>query len=398
MPLAGQIEAEDLKSALLALEKQGLIVSSIYQLDPEATPAEAVSAVPSPQSPTEAEQAALQRQFARVLESGKQLSPALVAYARELPPGRHRRRLLHVACQLERGDDPSHEPATGPINDEWLPILSARDSSGDPIRVLTGIIDASRRAGSFRRHLASALAYPLLLLAFSLVLVSLFSWWLVPAYQEIFTGLEFNLPYATRLVLRISDVIRESRGLVILIPASVLAAIVVSFRTCPRTGCPGWIFRHLPVLSSTVRLWDVARFVRCLADMLESEVPVADALRISGRITGQPEIRQEANQLATQLDLRSTKHVAEQPLQRCLPQTATHVLRLNASPSATARMLRELFWMYDQETSKRLAWLSSLAGPVCVVLLGVLVGFYVVALSMPLFVLIRNIAPSLVPW
>ena len=103
----GHIEADDLESARLSLEEQGLIVESIQQVDVGQGQTDAIPPAPSPAHPAEAERLALRRQFGRVLETGKTLAPALSAYARELRPGRRRRRLQRIASQLEQGHDPS---------------------------------------------------------------------------------------------------------------------------------------------------------------------------------------------------------------------------------------------------------------------------------------------------
>ena len=72
------------------------------------------------------------------------------------------------------------------------------------------------------------------------------------------------------------------------------------------------------------------------------------------------------------------------PLGRSLPHTVVHALGLNANPAAAAQILRELSWMYDQQTHNRLSWISSFIEPAFIVLLGKAVGFYVVAGRYPL--------------
>lgn len=386
----GHIDADDLKSALLSLETQGLIVSSIHQFEIAEAQTDAPPVVSSPAHPPEAEQLALRRQINHVLKMGKPLVPALLAYAQELPPGR-RRRLRRIANQLEQGHDPSHELAADQIDEAWIPLLSASVSSGDPSQILSGLIDESHRAGDLRRQFASALAYPLLLLGISFGLLLLITWWITPTFQEIFADFGTELPATTELVLSISATIRKSRGLVILIPALGLVAMIMFLGIGPRSEYRDWILHRIPVFGSTVRLSDRARFTRYLADLIAAKVNVADALRISARNTGQTELRREANQLATEIDLGNANLSESLPDRRSLPHTVIHALQLQDKPEAAALILRELSLMYDQQTRNRLAWTSSLIEPVFIVFLGMAVGFYVVALFMPLISLIQNL-------
>lgn len=385
-PVEGHIDADDLQSARLSLESQGLLVSSIHQVEDDPPGAA------TPEQPAEAAQLALQRQIDRVLETGKPLAPALLAYAQELPRGKRRLRLQRLANQLEQGHDPNGELAVGQIDEEWIPLLIAGASSGDPSQIPSGIIDEFQRAGDLRGQFASALAYPIALGTVSAAIMLFITLWIIPAFGEIFDDLQLDLPAPTVLVLAISETTRSSWW-VILIPVVLFAAFF--FRA---SGVRDriirlwdWIIQCIPIFGATVRHFDRARFTRYLADLVEAEVPVADALRISGRNASQSELRREANQLATEMDSGNTDPRDLPPFFRSLPHTVVHALQLQAKPRAVALILRELSWMYDQQTRNRLAWISSLVEPAFIIGLGSAVGFYVVALFMPLVILIENL-------
>ncbi len=330
-----------------------------------------------PEQPSEAEQQALRRLIGRVLEIGNPLVPALSAYAQELPSGKRRLRLERLANQLEQGQDQ--------IDDEWIPILIAGASSGDPSQFPSGIIDELQREGDLRGRFASALAYPLVMAAASLAILLFITVWIIPIFREMFLDFELQLPALTTLAINTSQTILNF-GWVILIAVSLLGAILL-FNSRFRD----WIIQRMPVVGSTIRLSNRATFTRYLADLMAAEVPAADALRISGRNTGEIELRREANQLATQLDSSNTHLPGSPPVDWSLPRTVVHALQLEANPEATAQILRELSWMYDQQTRNRLAWISKFIEPAFVVLLGTAVGFYVVALFMPLISLIQGL-------
>ena len=362
-----------------------MLVWSIHQV-------EVAQALPSAQAPTEIGQLALRRQISHVLKMGKPLAPALLAYAQELPPGRRRRRLQRFADQLEQGYDPAHEFAAGQIDEEWIPLLIAGASSGDPSRIPSEIIDEFQRAGDYRGQFAAALAYPLLLLPALLVLLLFLTWWITPTFQELFNDFNTDLPAPTDLLLRVSDIIRDSRGLVVLIPALALALVILFFGIGPRSAFRACILHRIPILGPTVRLSEGARFTRYLADLMEADVPVADALRISGRNAGRTALRREVMQLAAAMDLSNADLRVSPPVFQSVPHTVVHALQLQTNPRAAALILRELSWMYDQQTRNRLAWISSLVEPALIVLLGTIVGFYVVALFMPLVSLVHNLS------
>ena len=384
-PVEGHIDADDLMSARLSLEDQGLTVSSLHEVDVAQAKTVTPPATPTPAQSADAEQLALQRQITRVLAMGKPLAPALRAYAQELRPGRRSVRLQCIASQLEHGD-PSQALAAGQIDEEWIPLLIAGASSGDPSQIQSGLIDEFQREGDLRGQFATAFAYPLVVFTVSLAILLFITLWITPTFQEMFADFGVDLPFATVLVLTISQPIRDFWWAILI--AGLLLAAFLSYNT----GLRNWIIQRIPIFGATVRLSDLARFTRYLAGLMDAEVPVADALRISGRNIGQTVLRRAANQLATELDSGNTDFLDSSPFYRNLPRTVVYALKLQANPRAAALILRELSWMYDRQTRNRLAWMPSLCEPVFIVLLGTAVGFYVIALFMPLVNLIQNLS------
>jgi type II secretory pathway component PulF len=399
----GHIESDDLKSALLALEQRGLEVTSIDQVDIEPRAAQEPTSPFAPTShftststfpgrPTNsadepgAEHQSLRRQIQQVLQRGKPLAPALVAYAQELPPGRQRRRLRAIAKQLAQGDV---DGMSRQMDKDLIPLLSLSASTGDPSLILNGIVNESRKSDAVRRRFASALAYPGLLLVIVLAVLSFFTWLIVPTFREIFSDFGVELPGATRMVLGFHDSVRNSHGLFLLIPACCLAAAFVLLVMGPTNSVRDRVLQWLPLLGPSAKLSAQSKFSRYMADLVQAQVPLADALRISGRNTGSSLLRKEANELARLFESGST-NLAEFPL-RNIPYTVLHACQSNAKPEAAAEVLRELSRMFEEQTNNRLSLAGNIFEPLLILGLGFGVGLHVVALMLPLVNLIQNL-------
>lgn len=383
----GLVEADDLDAAVRSLQHQGLTVALIQPVQ-DGPPG---TNQPRADSSVAAEHMALQRQFKRVLESGDRLAPALLAYSQEMPAGGRRRRLERIASQLAQGNDLSAELVAEQIDEPLLSLLCASASSNDPSHILSGIIDQSQQTGDLRRTLGEVLAYPLLLLMALLGMLALLAWWLMPAFEEMFADFGMQTPALTSVVFGISRAIRSSFGLVIILPVLVLAGVFALFCAGPRSAWKDGIIQHVPIIGPTVRLADRMRFTRYLADLLDANVDLGDALRISGRYAGQVELRQEAHRLASALD--SGGQVVEVPTGRqALPRTVIHLISGKGTSPAATPILRELSWMYEDQTRNRLAWLTSIMGPFFIILLGSVVGLIVIALFLPLISLLQALS------
>ena len=383
----GLVEAEDLDSAVRSLQHQGLTVALIQPVQNGSSGSNESTA----NSSVAAEHTALQRQLRRVLERGDQLAPALLAYSQEMPAGGRRRRLEQIASQLAQGNDLSAELVAEQIDEPLLSLLCASASSNDPSHILSGIIDQSQQTDDLRRTLGEVLAYPLLLMISLLGMLALLAWWIMPAFEEMFADFGMQTPALTRVVFGISQAIRNSFGLVIILPVLVLAGVFALFCAGPRSAWKDGIIQRVPLIGPTARLADRMRFTRCLADLLDANVGLGDALRISGRNTGQTDLRHEVHRLASALD--SGGQLADVPIGRqALPRTVMYLLNGKGLSPAAAPILRELSWMYEDQTRNRLAWLTSIMGPLFIILLGSVVGLIVIALFLPLISLLQALS------
>ena len=363
----GHIDAENLESAHRALKEQGLVVTSVQQVE-------------SPQ----AEKPTSKRQVDHVLTTGKHLAPALRAYSQELPAGKRRNRLQKIADQLEQGHGPSIEPDGGPIDEEWIQLRIMGALSHDANQISSEIIDEFQREDDLRGRFAAAIAYPLVMLAASAAVLLFITLLIIPVFREMFLDFGLQLPAVTYVIFGISNAV-ENYWWAILIPAVLLAAFSF-FNSKFRNG----IIQRIPVVGSTMRLADQARFFRYLANLIEAEIPIAEALRISGQNIGQTNLRRDADRFAAEMDSGNTSFHPPSAF-RHLPRTVIHALQLQDNSRAGAQLLRELSRMYDQKTQNRLTWIPSLIEPVFIVLLGTIVGFYVVALFLPLIKLIDGL-------
>ncbi len=402
----GQVEAADIESARRMLEADGLTVQVISQLSPAHDQpigppvSEDSAASPSGQAPSDrsgdstprgvdAELQALQMQVARIMNAGEPLASALQAYAAELPAGKQRRQLRQIAAQLEQGGDPSGVLASRQVAEQWIPLLSAAAASGDPSQILRNYLSESQRANEGGRRLAFALAYPAVVFLFAVTVMTLICGLVVPTFREIME--DFSLPSMTVVVLEMSRIVTETGGLVIVVPlVAVIGSLLAVRYLLPSSVCE-WMTGWVPVLGRGVRMASLARFTQYLADLIEANVSVAGALRIAGRIAQRRQLRVAANRMASFVESGGTD-LKECPAAKLLPATVLHSLQLDSSPGTRARLLRELSWIYDNQTRERLSWVHGIIEPLTICVIGVLVAFVVFALLGPLASLVTNLS------
>lgn len=397
--VTGELEADSVQLAVAQLETRGLILQSIGYASATPTSTDAPSAPaghpfetqsPRPQlsSSEDHEHAVLQAHMATILERGKTITPALRAYADELPAGQQRRQLLAVCRVLARGNVGEATAALADLPEYWIPLLSAATSSSDPGHVLSEFLSESQRTDDLRHQWWLTLAYPIVLAALTLAVMLALSFFVIPEFGSIFADFDLELPELTFWVLRVANWLVSWSGLIFVALFAATALLVLNANRLLPKSVIAWLSDWIrPPFG---RRAAIARFARFLADLLEAGVGLPDALRIAGHCVQRSRLRRAAWRMANELEVESPP-----PHRRNLnPLTASVCYAATApmSPEARIHLLREISACHADRVRVGLSWTNGLVEPAAICLVGIAVGLVVLGLFLPLIKLINGLA------
>jgi type IV pilus assembly protein PilC len=140
----------------------------------------------------------------------------------------------------------------------------------------------------------------------------------------------------------------------------------------------------LPIVGSLIQRVSVAKFTRTLGTLLTSGVPILEGLIIVARTSGN-KIVEEAI-MATRQAVSEGKTLSE-PLSKAkvFPAMVVQMISVGEATGALDNMLNKIADFYDDEVDTAVGALTSLLEPMLMVFLGIVVGFVVVAMYMPIF-------------
>ena len=396
--VTGDIEAESVSQAITDLEGRGLTVQSIghaplpFAAEPSAL-AEAQEGVEDAtgaarRGPIEGDrgQVILQAHIAGLVQHGKTIAPVLRAYAEETPPGRRRRQLHTVIDVLETGDVGRAVSTFPALSDYWVPLLAATTPSCQPDRVLAEFVARSQQTDEFRRQWWLVLAYPTLVACLAAAVVAALSFVVVPTFREIFLDFELELPAFTQLLLTLSESIRSGRLLVIVAALLAIGLVAYSAVRLLSSSLAAALLFPLRLGRST----SIGKLAQFTADLLDSGLNIPDALRVAGLATRRPRLSSAAADLARDIDSRSNS--GRPGRQRLLTATLVHAVRAELPLPARTRLLREISQCHADRARARLSWTSGALGPIAICVVGLIVGWTVLALFMPLFDLVTGLS------
>jgi type IV pilus assembly protein PilC len=262
--------------------------------------------------------------------------------------------------------------------------LLAGERSGNLDAVLRRYVEYTKIIATVKRKTISALVYPAILVTLALVIVMVIVLFAVPAFSDFYAGFGADLPLVTRIIVKISDLIR-SQWILMLV---TIVSAVVFFMTWVRRPGQQARFHHiilqLPVIGQIARKFATSQMSRTLATLLGGGLPLVNALDIAAKSVG--------NQyMAKQLDVVSARVREGESFSAALeargefPEVAVKMAEVGESTGALQDMLNTVADFYDEEISTNMDRFVTLVEPVLLVVMGLVIAGLLLALYMPLF-------------
>jgi len=139
-----------------------------------------------------------------------------------------------------------------------------------------------------------------------------------------------------------------------------------------------------PVFGDLIRKASVAKFTRTLGTLLSSGVPLLDGLTICAKTSGNKVIEEAL--VNARVSISGGKTIADPLTQsQVFPKMVTHMIAVGESTGALDAMLGKIADFYEDEVDQAVASLTALLEPAMMVFLGVVIGFIVIAMYLPIF-------------
>jgi type IV pilus assembly protein PilC len=262
--------------------------------------------------------------------------------------------------------------------------LLAGERSGNLDAVLRRYVEYTKIIATVKRKTISALVYPTILVTLALIIVAVIVLFAVPAFSDFYAGFGAELPLVTRIIVKVSELIRSQWILLI----SAIVTLVVVFGAWIRQPGQATRFDHLilrlPMLGQIARKFATSQMSRTLATLLGGGLPLVNALDIAAKSVG--------NQyMAKQLDVVSARVREGESFAAALeargefPEVAVKMAEVGESTGALQDMLNTVADFYDEEISTNMDRFITLVEPVLLVVMGIVIAGLLLALYMPLF-------------
>lgn len=271
----------------------------------------------------------------------------------------------------------------------YVATVRAAERTGDLPEALSRYIAYQAQIDVVRKKLVSASIYPLLLIGVGGLVTLFLLGYVVPRFSHIYDDLGSDLPFLSRVLISWGRFLGANAWQMGMAAA---AAAVLGGYALSRPETKRWLGLQLwkvPAIGERMRVYQLARFYRTLGMLLNGGIPVVTALdMVEGLL--HPTLRSLMRQAAQRIREGQAISVAMETHQLTTP-VALRMLRVGERTGRMGEMMERIATFYDDEMARWVDWFTRLFEPLLMAVIGVVIGFIVVLLYLPIFELAGSI-------
>ncbi|MEJ2602344.1 MAG: type II secretion system F family protein [Gammaproteobacteria bacterium] len=331
--------------------------------------------------------AVFSRQLATMLAAGIPLVQAFEIVGNGHENEAMQKLILAIKSDVEGGASLHEALAKHPLyfDDLFVNLVEAGEQSGSLEHLLDKIATYKEKTEAIKKKIKKALFYPAAVVVVAIVVTVILLIFVIPAFEDLFTGFGADLPVFTRMVVDVSQFVRDTGWLLL---AGAIGAGYAFFYFKKRSRA----MRHfldrvslkIPVIGPILEKSAIARYARTLSTMFSAGVPLVEALEsvsgATGNIVYEEGVMQMRDEVATGQRLQQAMENTD-----LFPNMVIQMIAVGEESGQLDQMSAKVADFYEEDVDAAVDSMSSLLEPIIMAILGVLVGGLVIAMYLPIF-------------
>lgn len=336
---------------------------------------------------TPADIAIFSRQLATMLKAGIPLVQAFEIVGAGHENAAMQKLIMAVKVDVEGGSALAESLAKHPLyfDDLFVNLVEAGEQAGALETLLEKIATYKEKTEAIKKKIKKAVTYPAAVLVVAFVVTIILMIFVIPAFEDLFKGFGADLPAFTRVVIEISQFIRD-RGWVLAMMAggAIYTFLYFKKRSRPMRHFLDRMALNMPIIGPIIQKAAIARYARTLSTMFSAGVPLVEALEsvagATGNIVYEVGVLQIRDEVATGQRLQQAMENTD-----LFPNMVIQMIAVGEESGSLDDMSAKVADFYEEDVDNAVDNLSSLLEPMIMSILGILVGGLVVAMYLPIF-------------
>jgi type IV pilus assembly protein PilC len=381
--VSGMVSAENESVIVTELRKRNLIILSISE---EKGSVFKKSSKPKGAKKVKPEDLVIfTRQFATMVDAGIPILQSLEALNEQTANLNFKAALVTIRDDIQTGSSLSDAFAKHPrIFDQlYVNMIRVGESGGVLTTILERVAMYLEKSERLRQKVQGAMIYPAVVVSMAILITIGLLVKVVPTFSQIYASLGQKLPVMTQMLIDFSNLLQHD--LLFLVAGGFVAVFLFNkYKKTPAGHIQvDTLLLKLPVFGDLICKVSVSRFCRTFATLNQSGVPILESLDIVGKTCGNRVIEILVDEI--KVSVKEGESIA-MPLSKStiFPLMVTRMIAVGEKSGQLEKMLSKVAEFYDDQVDTAVEGLTKLIEPLIIGFLGVVVGFIVIALFMPI--------------
>jgi len=381
--IEGTLEVEDRQAVIARLQTMGYFPVKIEDVTPKAKSGLSLAAMRGKVATSDLVN--FNRQLADLVGAGIPLVKSLAIILAQTRGEVLRDIVGDINKNVQSGDSLAqalqrHPKVFGPLT---IAMVRAGETGGMLEDVLFRLADYAENEAALKGKILSSLAYPAVMVVAGSLVITILVTVVMPKITGVYADLGQTLPVPTQIMMRVSQLLRDYWWIV----GFVLAVLVVLVRQFLKTAEGRSLFDtsilRIPVLGTIIHKRELALFTRTLGNLLRNGVPILTALEITTEVIRNSVIQGEVKKLSPSI-AQGGSMAATLSDNKFFPPAITSMIAVGEETAQLDKVLLKISDTCEREVDRSLKTLTSMLEPVIILALGLVVGFIVIAMMLPI--------------
>jgi type IV pilus assembly protein PilC len=326
------------------------------------------------------------RQLSTMIDAGLPLVQGLEILAKQQENSTFKKVLTTVRTDVETGTTFADAMRKHPkvFDNLFSNMIEAGETGGILDTILSRLAIFMEKSMALKKKIKGAMTYPTICLAISILILVVILVFVIPVFESMFAGMGSALPIPTQIVVTMSKTFTANFLWIAMGVVAIFYTIKKIYGSKKGRIIMDGLFLKAPVAGPLIKKVSVAKFTRTLSTMLQSGVPILEALQVVAKTAGNKVIEAAVFRVAD--SIAEGRPIAE-PLEESgvFPNMVVQMINVGESVGALDTMLAKIADFYDEEVDQAVDNLTAMIEPFMMVFLGGMIGGLVIAMYLPIF-------------
>lgn len=333
---------------------------------------------------------ALSKELSVYLRSGISLIHAIGLLKEQQDHKKNARFLAQIYKMLSEGSSFSsalEKQAVFALPDFYIKTLEASESAGNMDKVLNQLSELLKKNDQIESDVQNALIYPLFLFTLSFFVIIFLINYVIPKISEIFVQMKQELPVSTQIVIAVGNFMQNYGVYLLLGFLSISIAFTIYVRSNESLQKRiDFLILKIPMLGKLIFVSEIARFSVITANLLQAGVPLVQSILLASQTFKNKAIIEEFSEANRKIVEGSSLSKALNQCKRLpMPKSFIHSINVGENSGNLPEMMINISELYMFDMKNRQDKFLALLEPAIILGMGLLVGFIVVAMLLPVF-------------